>query len=106
MAKKTSKKEKTEIELTDEITTSKINEVVNAAKECENNLSEKDVYNLKHINISDLILCEKACALICGKYENAARADYIRYKDKFNKYNDYYKKIFSELEYRIDKLCK
>lgn len=124
MAKKTSKKEKNEIELTDKSVTSISNENVTLSnnvvsdtikekektasngREYEKNLKEKDVHTLNSVSIEELISYEKACALICRRYESAARIDYMDHRDKFNKYKKCYEEIFSELEYRIDNLCK
>ncbi len=67
---------------------------------------KSDTDNLKNVNIVDLISYEKACALICKRYESAAHIEYRDYKDKFNKYKMYYEKIFSEIENRVNEFCK
>ena len=67
---------------------------------------KSDTDNLKNVNIADLISYEKACALICKKYESAAHIEYKNYKDIFNKYKMYYEKIFSEIENRVNEFCK
>lgn len=77
-------------------------------KEEQIKVSNNNTDDLKNININinDLISYEKACALICKRYESAARIEYKDYKDKFNKYKMYYEKIFSEIENRVNEFCK
>lgn len=75
-------------------------------KEEQIKVSNNNTDDLKNISINDLISYEKACALICKRYESAARIEYKDYKDKFNKYKMYYEKIFSEIENRVDEFCK
>lgn len=74
-------------------------------KEEQIKVSNNNTDDLKNISINDLISYEKACALICKRYESAARIEYKDYKDKFNKYKIYYEKIFSEIENRINNIC-
>lgn len=75
-------------------------------KEEQIKVSNNNTDDLKNVNIADLISYEKACALICKRYESAARIEYKDYKDKFNKYKMYYEKIFSEIENRVNEFCK
>lgn len=75
-------------------------------KEEQIKVSNNNTDDLKNVNIVDLISYEKACALICKRYESAARIEYKDYKDKFNKYKMYYEKIFSEIENRVNEFCK
>lgn len=75
-------------------------------KEEQIKVSNNNTDNLKNVNIVDLISYEKACALICKRYESAAHIEYRDYKDKFNKYKMYYEKIFSEIENRVNEFCK
>lgn len=75
-------------------------------KEEQIKVSKNNTDDLKNISINDLISYEKACALICKRYESAARIEYKDYKDKFNKYKMYYEKIFSEIENRVNEFCK
>ena len=75
-------------------------------KEEQIKVSNNNTDDLKNISINDLISYEKACALICKRYESAARIEYKDYKDKFNKYKMYYEKIFSEIENRVNEFCK
>lgn len=83
------------------------NKVVNPIKEqiilneVESILNDK-IY-LNEISITDLIAYEKACALVCKKYEISARINEIN-DDKFKQYNNYYNIIFKEIENRIIKL--
>ena len=103
MAKQTNKKNE-EIKLDMHITDNANTITVNNDVKNEELKSDKD--NLKNVNIADLISYEKACALICKRYESAARIEYKDYKDKFNKYKMYYEKIFSEIENRVNEFCK
>jgi uncharacterized protein (DUF4415 family) len=57
------------------------------------------------IDICDLIALEKACAIVCRKYETAARIDRDN-MDKFREYGDYYQSIFHELERRVINIFK
>ena len=75
-------------------------------KEEQIKVSNNNTDDLKNISINDLISYEKACALICKRYESAARIEYKDYKDKFNKYKMSYEKIFSEIENRVNEFCK
>lgn len=75
-------------------------------KEEQIKVSNNNTDDLKNVNIVDLISYEKACALICKRYESAAHIEYRDYKDKFNKYKMYYEKIFSEIENRVNEFCK
>lgn len=75
-------------------------------KEEQIKASNNNTDDLKNVNIVDLISYEKACALICKRYESAAHIEYRDYKDKFNKYKMYYEKIFSEIENRVNEFCK
>lgn len=63
---------------------------------------KQDICN---ISLIELVHLENACALICKKYEMAARIDREN-NDKFKEYKTYYQKIFEELERRVANLCK
>jgi hypothetical protein len=83
------------------------NKVVNPVNEqiilneVESILNDK-IY-LNEISITDLIAYEKACALVCKKYEISARINETN-DDKFKQYNNCYNIIFKEIENRIIKL--
>ena len=68
-------------------------------------LTEKEYGGLNNMGLFDLLQLEKACALICKRFETSARLD-KEYNDKFNEYKGYYGKIFAELENRVSKICK
>lgn len=68
-------------------------------------LSDLRKMELSGLNISDLYFLEKACALVCKRYETLARIDVSNNK-KFKEYNLYYEKIFSEIEQRVLNYCK
>ena len=103
MAKQTNKKNE-EIKLNTHISDNTNTITVNNDE--KNEEIKLDIDTLKNVNIADLISYEKACALICKRYESAARIEYKDYKDKFNKYKMYYEKIFSEIENRVNEFCK
>lgn len=110
MAKQTNKK-KEEIKLDTHISDNTNTITVNNDEKNEEikldiDTLKLDIDILKNVNIADLISYEKACALICKRYESAARIEYKDYKDKFNKYKMYYEKIFSEIENRVNEFCK
>lgn len=65
----------------------------------------KNINSLKDVNIVDLISYEKACALLCKRYEMSVRVDEEN-NNKFKEYKNYYEKIFSEIEARVFELCK
>ena len=65
----------------------------------------KEYVGLNNMGLFDLLQLEKACALICKRFETSARLD-KEYNDKFNEYKGYYGKIFAELENRVSKICK
>ena len=59
---------------------------------------------LSNISIIELIALEKACALLCKRFETIARLDSTN-NAKFKEYQMYYEKIFSELESRVNIIC-
>ena len=61
--------------------------------------------NVSNISIIELLSLENACALICKKYEMAARIDREN-NEKFKEYSGYYQIIFEELEKRVFNFCK
>ena len=61
--------------------------------------------SISNASITDLIAYEKACALICKKYEITFRLNDSD-NTKFRKYQSCYEKIFSELEKRVENICK
>lgn len=107
MAKKTTKKDINETVLTGETITLKINGIVNTTEEKEEVISNDKEYenNLDDISIMDLISYEKACALICKKYERAAHID-MAYNEKLKVFSSYYEKIFNKLETLVESKFK
>jgi uncharacterized ferredoxin-like protein len=107
----------------DEINTSVIenNEVSNVTETKENigstNNKEtvEDVFtyvslkpssnDLNKINVIELLALEKACALLCKRYETTAQLDFMN-NAKFKEFKSYYEMIFDELEARIVNVCK
>jgi hypothetical protein len=61
--------------------------------------------NIKSLNVVELIALEKACALLCKRYETMARLD-IFDNFKFKEYQRYYETIFEELAIRVAEVCK
>ena len=60
---------------------------------------------ISNVSLIDLMFLEKACALLCKRYETSARIDDCNNR-KFKEYKEYYEKIFSELEIRVLNACK
>ena len=66
-----------------------------------------DMFNkscISNINIMELIALEKACSLLCKRYETMARIDSGN-NSKFKEFKKYYEMIFSELENRVYNSC-
>lgn len=106
----------------DEINTSVIenNEVSNVTETKEdissvNKETVEDVFtyvrlkpasnDLTKINVIELLALEKACALLCKRYETTAQLDFMN-NAKFKEFKSYYEMIFDELEARIVNVCK
>ena len=72
-------------------------------------VGEKEILNesnkIGNVSLIDLMFLEKACALLCKRYETSARIDDCNNR-KFKEYKEYYEKIFSELEIRVLNACK
>lgn len=72
-------------------------------------VSEKEMINksnkISNICLVDLISLEKACALVCKRYETIAKLDMAN-NNKFKEYKEYYENIFHELERRVENACK
>lgn len=62
-------------------------------------------YGIKNISFIDLCYLEKACALLCKRYETIARID-PENNIKFKEYKKYYDNIFEELEIRVANVFK
>ena len=62
-------------------------------------------FGLNNMSLFDLVQLEKACALLCKRFETSARIDREN-NDKFKEYKVYYEKIFSELENRVSNVFK
>lgn len=65
----------------------------------------KEYGGLNNMSMFDLVQLEKACALLCKRFETSARLDREN-NEKFKEYKGYYDKIFSELENRVSQICK
>ena len=68
------------------------------------NCDSANTVKLSNISIIELIALEKACALLCKRFETIARLDSTN-NAKFKEYQMYYEKIFSELESRVNIIC-
>lgn len=60
--------------------------------------------NISELNITELISLEKACALVCKRFETIAQLDFTN-NNKFKEYQHYYELIFNELEKRVAESC-
>jgi hypothetical protein len=56
------------------------------------------------LTLEDVIYLEKACALICKKYETTARLD-MENNRKLTEFTSYYRTIIDELETRVKRSC-
>lgn len=63
------------------------------------------INKLSSLNIVELVSLERACSLLCKKYETTARLN-NNSNSLFIEYNGYYEKIFNELKVRVLNLCK
>ena len=72
--------------------------------DAEGNLNINEVRNLSTISIEELFSYEKACALVCGRYEVKSRLSGID-NAKFIEFSDYHTKIIEEMEKRVLALC-
>jgi hypothetical protein len=69
------------------------------------NISTIKGYGIHCMSLFDLIQLEKACALLCKRFETSARIDREN-NEKFKEYKGYYEQIFAELENRVSEVCK
>jgi hypothetical protein len=60
---------------------------------------------ISSISLTDLMLYEKACILLCRHYENIALLDNNN-NSKYIMYKNFYEKIFNELENRVGEIFK
>lgn len=60
---------------------------------------------ISELNVVELMALEKACALLCKRYETIAQLDIIN-NIKFREFNRYYEMIFEELTVRVTEACK
>ena len=59
---------------------------------------------LKDLDINELISFEKACALLCKRFETSAQLDYNNHF-LFKEYQRYYEIIFNEIKERVATCC-
>lgn len=76
----------------------------------EEDITVCTIQTIKHkpietMNIEELMWLEKACALICRKYETTARIDFVN-NHKLTEFSNYYKEILKQLEKCITNACK
>ena len=69
------------------------------------NISTIKGYGIHCMSLFDLIQLEKACALLCKRFETSAMIDREN-NEKFMEYKTYYDKIFIELENRVSEVFK
>lgn len=60
---------------------------------------------LELLDIQSLVALEKACSLLCKRFETTAQLD-PKNNAKFKEFKNYYEMIFSELEKRVLYYCK
>ena len=61
--------------------------------------------HISELNVIELMALEKACALLCKRYETIAQLDMLN-NIKFREFNRYYEMIFEELTVRVTEACK
>lgn len=59
---------------------------------------------IETMTLEDVIYLEKACSLICKKYETTARLD-MENNRKLTEFTSYYRTITDELETRVKQSC-
>jgi hypothetical protein len=59
---------------------------------------------IETMTLEDVIYLEKACSLICKKYETTARLD-MENNRKLTEFTSYYRTIIDELETRVKRSC-
>lgn len=59
---------------------------------------------IETMTLEDVIYLEKACSLICKKYETTARLD-MENNRKLTEFTSYYRTIIDELETRVKQSC-
>ena len=59
---------------------------------------------IETMTLEDVIYLEKACSLICKKYETTARLD-MENNRKLTEFTSYYRTITDELETRVKQPC-
>ena len=59
---------------------------------------------IETMTFEDVIYLEKACSLICKKYETTARLD-MENNRKLTEFTSYYRTIIDELETRVKQSC-
>jgi hypothetical protein len=62
------------------------------------------VKTLKDITIEELVAYERACSIVCGKYEVKARLSGVD-NTKFMQFIDYHRMILNEMEERVAVIC-
>lgn len=60
---------------------------------------------LELLDVESLVALEKACSLLCKRFETTAQLD-PKNNAKFKEFKNYYEMIFSELEKRVLYYCK
>ena len=74
-------------------------------KDNSSKLNENIEEFIKTCSLSEILDYEKACALVCKKYETSARIDNTD-NFKFNRFKECYHYIFDEIERRVEIIYK
>lgn len=77
------------------------NKITVSDEQSNQEFSEVKTKTIKDLTIEELLYFEKACSLICRRYEISARLDNVNNK-MFQKYNDYYQIIIQEIENKLN----
>lgn len=84
------------------------NIVIKSETEMPNEIIENEIpvkKSLKDMDINELISFEKACSLLCKRFETVAKLD-ITNNHAFLQYQKYYDMIFNELKVRVKECCE
>lgn len=81
-----------------------IGEISCSEKICDSFIMTIKRRPIETLKIDELMWLEKACALICKKYETTARLDGQNNR-KLSEFTVYYNTIINEMETRVKTLC-
>lgn len=66
--------------------------------------SKREHGKIKYLDINELVALEKACSILCKRFETTAQLDYA-YHSNFKEFQKYYEMIFNELKERVIMYC-